>query len=268
VPQEQPGPSPRGPRRHLQPGQTLIFLGDHTSPDDPGYVAIVRDVLARFHPELRPNLISAGSRGQKASALRSPELMALLASSRPDWLVIGMGLADALGEPAAAGLLAKDRERASLDSASLDATFGPVHLPQASLDEPVADSGPKVDPALEKIGAFERNLTAALGDLAAAGVRAALLTLTTPGPDRFYAISAVLNAYSRAIRRVAEAHDAILVDVNLAFRNLFDRAADYKQTVSLTGPHGGLNAQGQTLIARTFLDAFGVLPHPGFPGKT
>ena len=261
--QEQPGPYAEGPRQHLQPGQTIIFLGDHTSPDDHGYVAIVRDVLARFHPQLRPNLISAGSRGQKAAALRSRELIALLASSRPDWLVIGIGLADALMEPVAAELLVRDRERASPDNASLDATFGPVHIHHSEMHEPVADAGPRVEPRLERIAAFEQNLEAALADLVAAGVRPALLTLTTPGPDRFYSINAVLHAYSRAIRRAAEAHDAVLVDVDLAFRNLFDRAANYKQTVSLTGAHGGLNAQGQTLIARTFLEAFGVLPHHG-----
>ena len=265
--QEQPGPSPEGPRRHLQPGQTLIFLGDHTSPDDQGYVAIVREVIARFHPELRPNFISAGSRGQKAAALRSPELLALLASSRPDWLVIGIGLADALSEPEAAEFLAKDSERASPDNASLDATFGPVHVARAELEQPPADSGPRVEPKLERIGAFERDIDAALANLGAAGMRLALLTLTTPGPDRFYSINAVLHAYSRAIRRAAEAHDALLIDIDLAFRNLFDRAADYKQSVSLTGQQGGLNAQGQTLIARTFLDAFGVLPYPGFRGQ-
>ena len=102
----------------------------------------------------------------------------------------------------------------------------------------------------------------------AAGVRPALLTLTTPGPDRFYSINAVLHAYSRAIRRAAETHAAVLVDVDIAFRNLFDRAANYKQTISLTGPRGGLNAQGQTLIARTFLEAFGVFPQHGFRGHT
>ena len=42
------------------------------------------------------------------------------------------------------------------------------------------------------------------------------------------------------------------------------RAATYKQKVSLTGPDGKLNGQGQTLIARTFLAAFGLLPEPGY----
>jgi hypothetical protein len=35
-------------------------------------------------------------------------------------------------------------------------------------------------------------------------------------------------------------------------------------TVALTGPTGDLNAQGQALLARTLLAAFGVLPYPGY----
>ena len=51
-----PGPhSPQGsaPHEHFEPGQTVLFIGDHTSPDDPGYVGVISTVLGRFHPLLK-----------------------------------------------------------------------------------------------------------------------------------------------------------------------------------------------------------------------
>ena len=82
VSQSEPNPPQR-----LRPtsGQTLMFLGDHTSPDKPGYVAVVREVLGRFFPGLNLNLISAGGPGQTAGGLGSGALQDLLTSSRPDW---------------------------------------------------------------------------------------------------------------------------------------------------------------------------------------
>src|SRR5438105_5994754 len=97
-----PGPhSPQGsaPYERFEPGQTVLFIGDHTSPDDPGYVGVISTVLGRFHPLLKLNLISAGSRGQSAAGLRSRAMMQILTSSRPDSLAIGLGLADAASEP-------------------------------------------------------------------------------------------------------------------------------------------------------------------------
>ncbi|HET9493870.1 MAG TPA: hypothetical protein VFR15_06540, partial [Chloroflexia bacterium] len=57
----------------VSPGQTFLFLGDHTSPDAPGYVDLVREILQRFHPELGLRLITAGAPGQSAAGLVSPE---------------------------------------------------------------------------------------------------------------------------------------------------------------------------------------------------
>src|SRR5580765_4174159 len=104
-------PSMGGGTHPFQPGQTIIFMGEHTSPNEPGYVEIISGVLARFHPQLRLNLISAGSRGQTAAALRSRAFLDLLTSAKPDWLALGIGMADALREPIAAKLLQEMRDR-------------------------------------------------------------------------------------------------------------------------------------------------------------
>src|SRR6266540_3767315 len=72
-----------GPRHPFQQGQTVIFLGDHTSPEHSGYVKVISGVLSRFHQALNLNLISAGSKGQTAAALRSRALLDILTSSRP-----------------------------------------------------------------------------------------------------------------------------------------------------------------------------------------
>lgn len=248
---------------HIRQAATLLFLGDHTSPDDPGYVGVVRGVLERFHPELGIRLVSAGGRGQTASALRSEALMQIITSSGPQWVVLGVGLADAMLEPAARRLALEDAERRRRADEGLDAAFGPVYHADAGEDEPVGDAGPPAEPEMPHLSVFRRDLGAVVVALRQAGVRPALLTIATHGPDRALRVNAVTRAYSRAIREVARAEDAPLVDVEQAFRNLFDRAADYKQTVSLTAPDGRLNAQGQTLIARTFLATFGLLPGTG-----
>jgi lysophospholipase L1-like esterase len=261
----------------IEPGQTLIFLGDHTSPDDPGYVSIVREVLSRFYPQLQSNLISAGSRGQTASGLRRSELMQLVTSSKPDWLVIGIGLGDAMREPSARRLLDEYRKlQAEKESDEAEMTFGPEYQVrrmrnvQGSLqgefgmrnggedDSPHSEGS---DLQLFNLDAFKADLAAALSDLQAAGVHCAVLTTIVVGNDLQNPVNSVLRLYNRAIREATSEHDALLVDVERAFRDVFDRAANYKQKLALTGPTGDLNAQGQALVVRTFLAAFGMLPH-------
>jgi lysophospholipase L1-like esterase len=252
-------------RNGLQPGQTLIFLGDHTSPDNAGYVRVMQDVLSRFHPELAANLISAGSPGQTAAGLRRSEFMQLVTSSKPDWLVIGIGLGDALREPSARRLLDDYRKRqAELEADEAELTFGPEFRVKRSDMGPVSDIGREPEPTLFNLDTFQKDLTAALSELQTAGVRPALLTTIIVGNDLQNPVNGVLKQYNRAIKAAASEQSALLVDVEKAFRDVFDRAANYKQKVSLTGPNGDLNAQGQALLARTLLAAFKVLPYPGY----
>jgi lysophospholipase L1-like esterase len=255
---DQPGSESR---QKLQPGQTLIFLGDHTSPDDAGYVRVVQEVLTHFYPQLRVNLISAGSRGQTAGGLRRNELMQIVASSRPDWLVIGVGLGDAMREPSARRLLDEYRKRqAEAENEEAEMTFGPELRFKRSDLGPVSDIGREAVPPLLILDAFNTDLSAALSELEEAGVRVALLTTIMVGNDQQNPVNGVLKQYNRAIKEAAAAHGALLVDVEKAFRDIMDRAGNYKQKVALTGPTGELNAQGQALMARTLLAAFGVLP--------
>jgi lysophospholipase L1-like esterase len=250
-------------RPPFQPRQTLFFIGDHTSPDKPGYVGIISDVLSRFFPELRLNLISAGSKGQSVPGLRSRAMMEILTSSRPDWLVIGLGLADAMREPGAARLLAEYRERLAAIDETAEETFGPEYRAKLYKDLPPSDSGPEPAPQeveLVRLAAFRRGLSEAIQELQASGVRPILLTTTFVDNDRDNPVNLVLRAYSKATREAAQEREVPLVDVERAFRDIFDRAANYKQKVALFGPDGTLNAQGQSLVARTFLATFGLLP--------
>jgi len=116
------------------------------------------------------------------------------------------------------------------------------------------------DLQLFNLDAFKADLAAALSDLQAADVRCAMLTTIIVGNDLQNPVNSVLRLYNRAIREATSEHDALLVDVERAFRDVSDRAANYKQKLALTGPTGELNAQGQALVARTFLAAFGMLP--------
>src|SRR5919197_1650735 len=190
-----------GPQVRFQPGQTVMFIGDHTSPDDPGYVGVISTVLGRFHPLLKLNMISAGSRGQSASGLRSRAMMDILTSSRPDWLAIGLGLADAAREPEAVKLMREHRERLASEDQALEATFGPEHRPAFLLGDQGSGIGDQTagrpdprslipDPRnrreleLVRLAAFRRDLGAAIAELLAAGVRPILLTTTPFDNDR------------------------------------------------------------------------------------
>lgn len=248
----------------FSPGETVIFLGDHTSPDHGGYVAVMEQVLSRFHSELRLNLLSAGSKGQTAQGLRSRLLMEILATSHPDWLAIGVGLGDVLREPQMPSLLARYQARLANHDDMAEATFGPEHRVRGTDLGPSADSGVEREPQLDRLAAFRADLAAAVAELAASGVRPILLTTVLLGGDLDYPLNSALKLYSKAIRQVASEQGAALVDVEQAYRDLMDRARNYKQMVALTGGDGTLNAQGEALLARTFLQSFDALPHPGF----
>jgi lysophospholipase L1-like esterase len=249
----------------LQPGQTLIFLGDHTTPDEQGYVATFRDVLARFFPNLRPRLISAGSPGQTAKGLASQALAQIVTSSRPDWLVVGLGLTDAFRE------LAVKRELEEIGSGQArreqdeaEATFGPELRVRRQHLGPVSDVGPDPEPPVENAATFQQDLGLALKGFASAGVNLAVLTTLLAGCNPHSSTNRVLKVYNQAIRAAAEESGALLIDVEKASRDVLDRALNYKQTLALTTPTGEANAQGQALLARTVLNGFGVLPQPGW----
>jgi hypothetical protein len=235
-----------------------MFLGDHTSPDKEGYVGVVRDVLARFHPTLRPNLISTGSPEQTARALNSDALHNLLVSSHPNWLVIGIGLADALREPLLAPLAEQWKLARSAAEAD-EATFGRERTGNGS--------GPGARNVeayrLARIDAFAADLGESVRQLAGAGVRPILLTTVLVGEDITHPLNSILKTYNRAIREAASRSDVPLVDVERAFNDLFLRAGQYKQRVALAGYRGEITPQGEALLARTLLHAFGLLPYPG-----
>lgn len=246
----------------MQPGQTIIFLGDHTSPDHIGYVGVLGDVLRRFHPQLQLRLISAGSPGQNAAALGSDTLLNLLRSSGPDWLVIGVGLFEAMREPEvrrdAADIVTRS---AALDKAAEEA-FGPelrVGPPGRTI---VQDSSVGAVHALQLryVGRFEQELRAAVSAIVAVGIAPVLMTTVLVGEDLRHPYNIALKTYSGAIRRTAIEERVVLVDVERAARDIIERAQTYKQRVALASIDGTANAQGQALIVRTFMNTLGLLP--------
>jgi lysophospholipase L1-like esterase len=247
----------------FQPRQTIIFLGDHTSPDDGGYVRVISDVLARFQPGLRLNLISAGAKGQTAAALRSSALLDLLSSSRPDWLCIGLGWADVLKEPALGASVQEYRRRLSESDEGDDAAVGAEYAQRArSSDVPSMDG--VVEPQLRNLEQFKQDVGDSIQQLGQAGIHCILLTTMIAGSDLRHPVNSALRTYSKAIRDVGAIYQAPIVDVERAFRDVLIRAASYKQRVALASERGEITHQGQALIARTFLHTFGVLPYPGF----
>lgn len=239
-----------------------MFLGDHTSPDNPGFLRVLGDVLGRFHSELHLNLISAGSSGQTAAGLTSRALLDLLMSSSPDWLVINVGLADALREPGLERLLSRYRALAAQADEENDA-LGPEHHVRESSLGPRSDSGVLRETEWARLSIFKSHLADAVRELTGAGIRCILVTTIAVGGNLQHPLNLALKAYSRAIREVATAAGAPVVDVERAFRDVLERATNYKQKVSLADERGEVNQQGQALLARTFLGAFHLLPNPG-----
>ena len=248
------------------PHQTVIFLGDHTSPDKPGYLRVIRDVLARFHPALNLNLISAGSVGQTAAGLASEQLLHILTSSRPDWVSIAIGLTDAAREPALPALIGgyKARQAESDADEAIGAEYGASR--RRSLP-PTNGSNPAQSPsALEwqRLSVFNDKLRETARALTEAGARPILNTPIAVGHDLTYPLNLALRAYAKAIRELAESANIPLVDSWRASHDLLDRATTYKQRVALAGWDGQANPQGEALLARAFLNSFGLLPYPGF----
>ncbi len=249
----------------LQPGQTIIFLGDHTTPDDLGYVAIIRDVLARFFPKLGLRLISAGSRGQTATGLGSQAMMEIITSSKPDWLVVGIGLTDAMREPIVGKAIQDARDaRTNREEDEAAATFGPeLGLRRENLG-PISDIGREPEPVTEQLGAFKSSMSLALKRLRSAGIGVVVMTTVLTDTDPKSVTNRVLRVYNQAIREVALESEALVVDVEKAYRDVLDRALNYKQKLALASPTGVLNAQGEALLARTVLSGLSLLPQPGW----
>jgi lysophospholipase L1-like esterase len=252
------------PQIQLQPRQAILFLGDHTSPDEPGYVRLLGDILARFHPNLNLNLISAGSKGQTAQGLRSRTLLDMLISSKPNWVVLNIGLSDALREPALKAMLEEYGKRQEASDLAAEMTLGPEHRVRANDLGPVSDVGRPPEPQWERLEAFKSDLAQVCTELDQASVGRILITPVVAGDDLANPLNLALLAYSRAITQVARGQAAPLVDAHRAFRDVLDRAITYKQRVALASARGELKAQGQALLARTLLQAAGLLPYPGY----
>lgn len=239
-------------------------MGDHTSPDNHGYVRVVRDVVARFYPDLNLNLISAGARGQTANGLRTQPLMDILLSSRPDWLALNLGLGDALREPDTGARYEEYMRRKAQADEGPESALGPEYRVNTSTLGPISDIGKEPEPQLERLEGFRSGLIEAITRFQQGGISPILFTPIVIGNDLANPLNVTLRAYGRAIREAAEATGVPLVEIERAFRDVVDRAANYKQTVSLTNAQGEVNAQGEALIARNFLHTFGILPSPGF----
>jgi hypothetical protein len=224
-------------------------------------------VLARFHPQLHLNLISAGAPGQTAGGLASAQLLQLLTSSRPDWLSLSLGLADASREPALPKLTAEYAERQAARDED-DDTIGPEQrVGRRRFVQPNNGNDPAAArPAItwQLLPDFAAKLSAALESLKAAGVQVALHTPIVAGSDLNYPLNIALRAYGKAVREVASATGSVLIDDERAFSALIDRATTYKQSVTFADWGGRINSKGEALLARTFLDTFGLLPYPGF----
>ncbi len=107
---------------------------------------------------------------------------------------------------------------------------------------------------------FATRYAGLLAHIRAAGAGAIAVTIPVVGLESETGAVPDPGAYNTAIRAAATGEDARLVDPYRAFRAIYERAADYKQHVSLTSDGIHPNPQGVTLFTRTLLLELGLLP--------
>jgi hypothetical protein len=260
----------------VREGDTIVFTGDHITPQEPGYVGVAARVIERFHSRLRLSLVSIGAHHQTPAALRSSGLLDAIRATRAAWLVLAVGLADAFAEPATAEIMEQyKRWLASFDepgSLAIGAehrwpnepeTDGEQHEVGAERDADLHHPPQPTNIRLERLSGFSEDLRALVEEASQAGTRCVLLTTVVVGNDVQHPVNAVLRAYNQELRAIAAGRGLPVVDVEQAFTAVYERAATYKQRVALTIPPATLNPQGEALVARTFLDTMGLLPRRG-----
>lgn len=77
----------------IEPGQTLVCLGDSITQASDGYVSVMAALIGAKYPERAVRVLNAGIGGHKA-----PDLLARLdrdvLSHRPDWVTVNVGIND------------------------------------------------------------------------------------------------------------------------------------------------------------------------------
>src|SRR5205823_4294456 len=106
---------------------------------------------------------------------------------------------------------------------------------------------------------FAERYTAIVAALRAAEITVILLTTSVIGENPAGRANRLLKPYNAAIRDLAARENLRLVDINRAFHDAYDRAAAYKQEVTLTSDGLHPNRQGHALMARTIMTELGLL---------
>src|SRR4051812_11765427 len=98
-----PGAGPALPitRILVEPGQTMVFLGDGITAEEPGYIGVLRQALEHTRADLRLRLVNAGVPGDTVRDLAARLDRDVLAED-PAWVVICVGANDYY-KPALAG---------------------------------------------------------------------------------------------------------------------------------------------------------------------
>ena len=106
---------------------------------------------------------------------------------------------------------------------------------------------------------FEAAYRALVERLQRAGLDPVLMTVPVVGSDEEDSPIPDPHAYNAAIKALAQSAGLRLVDLHRAFYAVYERAAQYKQVVSLSTDGIHPNHQGHALIARTLVQQLGLL---------
>ena len=143
----------------LKPGERIVFLGDsitQAGAQPGGYVTLVRETLAKTHPDLKAEIIGAGISGNKVPDLEK-RLDRDVLSKKPSLVVIYIGINDVWHSQMGKGT-PKDVYEAGLKSLIQRIRDGGarVILCTASVIGEKTDGSNKLDPMLEEYCGISR----------------------------------------------------------------------------------------------------------------
>jgi lysophospholipase L1-like esterase len=215
----------------VKSGEKIAFLGDSITQggwsNPAGYVRLVVAGLAANGVDAEA--VPAGVSGHKSNQMLA-RLEKDVLSKKPQWMTLSCGVNDvwhgAKGVP--------------LDDAQ--ATAGQYDIKPGEPDR----------------GTYTKNITAIIGQAKVAGIKPVILTATVIKEDLNSPENGKLAPYNAFLRKLAQEKSLPLADLNTQFQEKLKslNPPDKKNVLTTDGVH--MNTEGNKLMARGVLQAFGL----------
>lgn len=215
----------------VKSGEKIAFLGDSITQggwgNPAGYVRLVMAGLAANGVNAEP--VPAGISGHKSNQMLA-RLEKDVLSKKPQWMTLSCGVNDVW--------------------------HGAKGVP---LDDAQAAAGQyEHKPGEPDRGTYTKNITAIIDQAKTAGVKPVILTATVIKEDLNSPENGKLAPYNAFLRKLAQEKNLPLADLNTQFQEKLKslNPPDKKNVLTTDGVH--MNIEGNKLMARGVLQAFGL----------